>query len=124
MKLFDTDVLVEHLRGNTAAVELVRVAVAADEAMCSVLSRFELIAGMRSAERPAVRRLLNALTSVPVTEDVANRAGQWGREYRRSHAHIGAVDYLIAASAESIGAELLTRNVKHYPMLPGLAPAI
>jgi predicted nucleic acid-binding protein len=40
-----------------------------------------------------------------------------------SHAHIGAIDYLIAATAEIHGADLVTRKVRHFPMLPDLAPA-
>lgn len=124
MRLFDTDVLIEHLRGNATGTELVRAAVAEDQGACSVLTRFELLAGMRSAERAAVRGLLDALANVPVTLEIATQAGDWGRRFRRSHAHVGAVDYLIAATADYLDADLLTRNVKHYPMFPGLSPAL
>lgn len=33
-----------------------------------------------------------------------------------------AVDYLIAATAIVADAELLTTNIRHFPMLEGLAP--
>ncbi len=123
MKLFDTDVLIEHLRGNERANELLESAFADGRPACSVLSRFELLAGMRSGERHAVRSLLDTLETLAVTEQIANRAGEWARSYRSSHAHIGAIDYLIAATAEIHGADLVTRNVRHFPMLPDLGPA-
>ncbi len=44
------------------------------------------------------------------------------REYRRSHSGIGIADYLIAATAEQSGAALVTLNVRHFPMFPGLQP--
>lgn len=124
MKLFDTDVLIEHLRGNETARFLLDHALRHGDAACSVLTSFELLASMRSGERHAVRALLEAMDAVPVSPPVAARAGEWARTYRRSHAHIGAIDYLIAATAEIEGADLLTRNVRHYPMFSDLEPAL
>jgi predicted nucleic acid-binding protein len=43
--------------------------------------------------------------------------------YRRSHQGIDSIDLLLAAATERFGAELLTRNVRHFPMFPGLRPA-
>lgn len=45
------------------------------------------------------------------------------RAHRRSHPGIDLVDYVIAATAEIHGAELLTLNIKHFPMVHGLKPA-
>ena len=50
------------------------------------------------------------------------RSGQLARRYRKSHSGIGAVDYLIAATAIVIDAELLTTNVRHFPMFANLEP--
>ncbi|HEY7202630.1 MAG TPA: type II toxin-antitoxin system VapC family toxin [Candidatus Dormibacteraeota bacterium] len=119
MKLFDSTVLIAHLRGVPAATELILQAVGEDEAACSVLSRVEIEGGMRSAERTAVSRLFTALRLEPVTDLIARRAG----EHLRAHPGIDVVDYVIAATAEVHGAQLLTLNVKHFPMVRGLAPA-
>ncbi len=124
MKLLDTDVLIEHLRGDDAARAIVTESVVRREAACSVLTRFELLAGMRSEERHAVRALLDVLVTMEVTEAISTIAGEWARLYRRSHSSISAIDYLIAATAEVEGAELLTRNVKHFPMFPDLEAAL
>lgn len=123
MKLFDSTVLISHLRGVAAATALLREAVAAGEAACSVLSRVEIEGGMRSDERADVRRLFPALHLQPVTNDIAVRAGEFLRRYRRSHRGIALVDYVIAATADIHGADLLTLNVKHFPMFAALRPA-
>jgi hypothetical protein len=124
MKLLDTDVLIEHLRGNDAARTIVTETTNRSEAACSVLTRFELLAGMRSNERHAIRSLLDVLINLEVTEEIATRAGEWARTYQQSHSSISAIDYLVAATAEVEGADLLTRNVRHFPMFPGLPPAL
>jgi hypothetical protein len=124
VKLFDTDVLIEHLKGNQEATTLLLEASAIGQAACSVLTRFELLAGMRSNERSEIRGLLDSLNNIEASVDIATRAGEWARTYRRSHEGISAIDYLVAASAEIHGADLLTQNVKHFPMFPELAQAV
>lgn len=123
MKLFDSTVLVAHLRGVAAATELLRDAVRDDQAACSVLSRVEIEGGTRSLELAKVARLFAALRMEPVTDAIARRAAEQLRAHRRSHPGIDLVDYVIAATAEIHGAELLTLNVKHFPMVHGLKPA-
>jgi len=51
---------------------------------------------------------------------VTRLAGDLARTYRRSHQGIVAADYLIAATALILDAELLTLHVRHFPMLAGL----
>lgn len=124
MRLFDTDVLIEHLKGNTRATSLLIEASSVGQAACSVVTRFELLAGMRSNERSEIRQLLDSLTNLEASVDVSTRAGEWARAYRRSHQGISSIDYLIAATAEVYGADLLTQNVRHFPMFPQLEPAV
>lgn len=123
MKVFDSTVLIAHLRGVPAATALLRDAVGLEEAACSVLSRVEIEGGMRSSERSAVARLFDALRLEPVSDAIARRAAGHLRAYRRSHPGIDVVDYVVAATAEALGAELLTLNVKHFPMVVGLRAA-
>lgn len=59
---------------------------------------------------------------MPVSEPIAYRAGEHRRAYRGSHQDISTPDFLIAATAEVIGASLATLNVRHFPMFPGLRP--
>jgi predicted nucleic acid-binding protein len=124
VKLIDTTIAVDHLRGATAAVDLLTALIdTGDDLTASELVRFELLAGIREKELAAFEDFCSALGWVGVTEDVARVAGQLARRYRKSHSGIGAVDYLIAATAIVIDADLLTTNVRHFPMFTKLKPA-
>ena len=72
--LFDTSVLIAHLRGDERATELL-LTVDGAERMTSVLARIEIEGGMRSAERPAVAALMGVLTLQPVTDNVTRERG-------------------------------------------------
>ena len=113
--LYDTSVLIEHLRGDERATSLLQ-SVPTGERLASVLTRIELEGGMRSGERQQVASLLGVLTLLPVTDAVARRAGEHLRRCRRSHPGIDLVDYAIGATAELNDAELATLNTRHFPM--------
>lgn len=120
----DTSVLVDFLRGDSRATTLLERRVTdGDELWGVVVTRAELLAGMRSAERPATWALFEALRWVDVDLEVADRAGELARRYRRSHSGVEIPDYLIAAGAEVVGGSLLTTNVRHFPMFHDLEPA-
>jgi predicted nucleic acid-binding protein len=122
--LLDTSVLVDHLRGDARAVQLLDELVMADEAVWAATpTRTELLAGIRGSERVALDRLFAALAWVDVNSAIADDAGELARRHRRSHLGIGTIDYLIAAAARSLRARLLTMNVRDFPMFPDLKPA-
>jgi hypothetical protein len=121
VKLLDTTVAVDHLRGDQAAVGLLRDLVENDETLAaSEVVRFELVAGVRDDELPALEQFFSAVSWVAVDEDVARAAGELARKHRRAHGGVDDADYLIAATALLLGADLLTTNVRHFPMCPGL----
>lgn len=123
MKLLDTTVAIDHLRGLPAAVELIDTLNDADDrAMASEVVRFELLAGVRPAEVAALERFFTAVIWVPVGEAIARTAGALARNYRPAYSGIDDADYLIAATAIVLDVELLTTNVRHFPMFPGLVP--
>ncbi len=123
MKLVDTSVIVDHLRGNVSATSLLETWIDGQESLAaSELTRFELLSGVRPAEQDTLEVLFSVFTWVPVTEDVSRRAGVFARAYRRSHSGIGAVDYLLAGTARALDAELVTTNVRHFPMFDDLRP--
>ena len=123
MILLDTTIAVDHLRGDDrAALLLERLADEGEPLLASELSRFELLAGMRPEELDTTERFMDALTWVPVNEEIARLAGSMAAEYRRSHSGIDAIDYVIAATSTVTGADLLTTNVRHFPMILQLRP--
>jgi predicted nucleic acid-binding protein len=123
VKLLDTTVAIDHLRGDEAAIDLLRDLVENEESLAaSEVVRFELVAGVRDDELPALEQFFSAVSWVPVGEDVARAAGELARKHRRAGSGIDDADYLIAATALLLEADLLTTNMRHFPMLPGLAP--
>jgi predicted nucleic acid-binding protein len=122
VKLLDTSVCADHLLGRPRAVALLdELLDAGEELVASELVRFELLAGTRPAERAALDAFQAAVTWVPVTEPVARLAADLAHRHRTSGASTDATDYLLAATAMVIGAELVTLDADHFPMFPGLA---
>ena len=121
MKVLDTSVAIDHLRGVDAAVDLLAATLDAGEALvASEVVRFELLAGARDGEMEGIEDFSSAFSWVPVSEEVARTAAALARRHRRSHSGIDDADYLIAATALLLDAELLTTNVRHFPMIPEL----
>jgi predicted nucleic acid-binding protein len=124
VKVLDTSVAIDHLRGTKPAVDLLTELVEHGETIAaSEVVRFELLAGVRDREVDALERFFAALSWIAVDEDIARVAGSLARRHRRAHGGIDDADYLIGATALVLDAELLTTNVRHYPMLEGLRPA-
>lgn len=116
IRLVDTDILIDHLRGRREALDFLTRAMAdGDRLLCSVVTRAELLAGMRPQEESAVRALLGLFDGVPVDDEIAEAAGEYRRRYGRSHGVL-LPDALIAGSARMRDAVLCTTNLKHYPM--------
>ncbi len=123
MKLLDTSVAVDHLRGYGPATALLEELVCSHESVvASELTRFELLAGARADEHDHLENFFSVVDWIPVTEDVSRRAGEYARAYRRSHSGIGVVDYLLAGTVSAVGADLVTTNVRHFPMFDDLRP--
>jgi predicted nucleic acid-binding protein len=120
--LVDTSVLVDYLRGNQDAAQVLERERGSAPLHASEITRLEVLAGMRRAEEDATRSLLSTLIWHPVDADVAEQAGALGREWLRSHHNIDGADLAIAATAIRTGSHLLTRNVWHFPMFSGLQP--
>jgi predicted nucleic acid-binding protein len=124
VKAIDTTVAVDHLRGTKAATELLSRLIESDgSVVASEVVRFELLAGVRASEVDMLERFFGALTWIPIDEAVARVAGGLARNHKKSHGAIDDADYLIAATAVLLDADLLTTNVRHFPMFPGLRSA-
>lgn len=119
--LADTDVLVDFLRGNEKAIEL--VSENSENIIVSPITITELYAGARNEkERDDLDSFLSLFKTIPVDGEIAKAAGLLKREYFKSH-NLGIADCLIAASAIASNAKLKTLNVKHFPMFKNLDAA-
>ena len=122
--LVDTDVLIDFLHGYEKAMSL--VAVSSERIVVSSIVVAELYAGVRGGpdggEQGVLERLLGLFRVVPVSSRIARLGGLYKRDYGKAHG-VGLADAVIAATATVEDAELMTLNVKHYPMFGGIEPA-
>jgi predicted nucleic acid-binding protein len=119
--LVDTSILVDHLRGVQNAQALLESELLAGEPLfASVLTKTEILAGMRPRELAPTTALLATMVWIDVTDAIAERAGRLANRYVRSHPGIDLVDYVIASTREQLGVALWTLNVRHFPMIQGL----
>lgn len=118
--VFDSSVIIDALRGVPAAVSLMRARRIDGPLHASEISRLEVLAGMRPDEERVTRNLLGVFAWHPLDGEVAELAGELGRRWHPANRGIDAADLAIAATAIALDAELLTRNVKHFPMFDGL----
>ncbi|MDH4476008.1 MAG: type II toxin-antitoxin system VapC family toxin [Verrucomicrobiaceae bacterium] len=113
--LVDTDILIDYLRGHPEAGSFLESRI--DEVSISAVSVAELYQGVREGrERTLLARMVSALTVLPLTTDIAERAGLFRRDYRATTG-CGLADCVIAATAARHGLELATLNGKHFRML-------
>lgn len=124
MKLIDTTVAIDHLRGVATATEVLTQLVEEGETLlASELVRFELLAGVKPKEMEALEQFFSSLVWVAVDEDIARVAGELARKHRKAYSGIDDADYLIAATAIATEADLLTTHTRHFPMFKGLVAA-
>ncbi len=113
--IVDTDILIDYFRNHADAVTFLEAD--PQRVRLSVITVAELYQGVfEGHERRALETLLEKLSLLPVTPEIAEQAGLWSRDYYRSH-RLALTDCLIAATSKVHGLRLATLNRKHYPML-------
>jgi predicted nucleic acid-binding protein len=121
MIVLDSSVMIDHLRAKEPALRALATANENGERLvCSVVTKVEVLAGMRPSEEPETRKGFAAVEWIVVDDSIAETAGQLANRYFRSHGAIDPVDYIIAATAIQLNGILWTTNLKHFPMFPGL----
>jgi predicted nucleic acid-binding protein len=115
--LLDSDIVIEILRSRDQLVlsQWKTLASAGTLVLFSAVSAAEIWAGVRPNERGATSLFFNHLTCIPVDYKIGELAGDFLRQFRKSH-NVTLGDALIAATAIVSQAALWTRNRKHYPM--------
>ena len=113
--IVDTDVAIDFLRGESYAQPLLSGLWRTGAAVLSVLTVYELTAGMRDKEQQKTIGFIDACAIEPVTRKITERGGSLYRNWRSQGITLTAIDCLIAATAEEKGYVIATRNVRHYP---------
>lgn len=114
--LYDSDVIIEILRGRRLIVDAAAALEAAGvQTYCTPIAWAEIYAGLRPGEEPVARAFFEARGEVMIDGRVGRRAGSYLARYARSHG-VEIADAFVAASAATAGLTLWTLNRKHYPM--------
>jgi predicted nucleic acid-binding protein len=115
--LLDTTVLIAHLRGDSAATDVLLDLLAGNHSLgTSCVNVAEVERGTRPKERKAVTALLSRLRFLETTREAAVRAGRYQAEFEKHGRTIHTPDALVAGTARAHGAILLTDNVGDFPM--------
>jgi hypothetical protein len=114
--VFDTDVLIDHLRGVKEAVALVsRVRDGKILGYISTITEAELFSGKdeeEEAKRTLLLNFLDMFERVEVNSAMARKAGEFRRKYG-----VEVPDAIIGATASLMGCKLFTRNIHDFEMI-------
>ncbi|EQD63853.1 PIN domain protein [mine drainage metagenome] len=111
--VFDTSILVDHLRGvrnATALIEKVKEGLIVGH--ISILTEAELFAGRDSEDlnrRALLVELLSLFNKTDMNEVIARITGEFKRKYG-----ISLADAIIAATAFILRSKLITQNMKDF----------
>lgn len=118
--LLDTDVIIDYLRNFKPSVNYIEKLT--NPLSISAITVAELYAGIRDKhEQNVIEKFLHAFQIVPLDNEIAQLGGSFRKTYGKSHG-TGLVDALIAATALQKNADLITLNIRHYPMLKAIKP--
>lgn len=119
LHMLDTDTVSYLIKGKSPAIEA-KLALLIPARVCiSVMTRAELIYGLKRlpAEHRLhllVRQFLKIVRVVPWDSDAADWYAEIRHQLMSSGQPIGEMDMMIAAHALSAGAVLVTNNSRHY----------
>jgi tRNA(fMet)-specific endonuclease VapC len=121
MMVADTDVLINFPEGRAPAANPIVLELDRGQLRTTVITRFELLAGAKTARQlKHVGELLAALPCLPLDEPAADAAAEIRRTLERDGVGIGMADSLIAGIVVTHRGVLLTRNRRHFERVAGL----
>jgi len=123
VRILDTDVCIEILRGNRQVIE--RRAAITDEVVTTWITACELSYGAekshyRDANAPLVTSFLTTLPVLGLNGAAAEYFGRTKSQLEASGLRVADADLLIAGIVMARGATLATGNQRHYNRITGL----
>lgn len=115
--IVDTTVLIDAARHKEPAYSWLRAALRRPgEVAVSAVNVAEFFAGLRPDERPRWEAFVDELACWDVTREIAKLAGTYQYDSARRGQTIHIADALVAATAFTVGADVVTDNIKDFPM--------
>ena len=117
--LLDSAFVIDHLRGLPEAVNrMAAIFDDGDDAYVTDVVVCEVRAGLRAEDEGYLRAVLEPIEIVQPGPEGAILAGRWRAELRSRGRTLSLPDALIGSAAESLGAAILTRNIRDFSSLP------
>jgi predicted nucleic acid-binding protein len=116
MRVLDTTVLIDFLRGRPAMQRVAGLRASGEVPGTTAINVEEIARGLRGGETDAARRLFDGLDVLSIDRATAWQAGRWRNEFAARGITLFQADCLIAAVAFTRRATLVTGNPKDFPM--------
>jgi len=116
LRVLDTTVLIDYLRGRPAVRRVAVLRGAGDVPATTAINVEEVVRGLRPSEVSAAETLFRGLVVLPVDAAAARRAGEWRRDFSARGITLFQADCLVAATALVNRGALATGNPKDFPM--------
>jgi len=116
--LLDTNILIEILKGNDATISKIE----ALEAKLSIssISVMELYYGaLNKAELGKLEKFVSLFSIIELNETISKKATMLVKRYAKSHT-LDIPDSLIASTALTLNAKLVTYNTKDFKYIDGI----
>jgi len=113
--IIDTDIAIDFLRGQVYANDLMHQLWEKNLAFLSILSVYELYAGMKVKEKEDTENFISACNIALITPEIAREGGKLYRHYRKKGITLTTTDCLILATSLAKNYKIATKNVNHYP---------
>ncbi len=117
----DSSIIIDYLRGGKKWDEFVDYAPRDTQLFLPTIVIFELFSGNSTKNARKLREMvvfIREFERIDLNENIAQASGEF---FRDAKIKIQAADYIIAASALSINATVLTLNNKHFEQIPHLS---
>ena len=108
--------LIDVLRGGRVTERIEEMIQSGDVLATTAINVEEVVRGLRPHELESATHLFDGMVILPMGLSEGWQAGEWRRDYSAKGRTLSQADCLIAAAALTTGAQLLTANVKDFPM--------
>lgn len=120
MKLvIDTSIVIDYLRNGAAGIQFFEEKKEVDFFLPTIVI-FELFSGKSTQSKKVQQKIISFIEyfqRVEFTEEIAIKAGELYRDVNKT---LQISDYIIAASALTIGGVVVTLNKRHFEQIPNL----
>lgn len=115
--LIDSDGVIDYLKGFRPTVEFIQRLSRRGDIPCTCdVVMGEVFGGVYEQDEPIADALFGVFEYLPASPAAARQAGRWKFAYARRGTTLKITDCLIAAVAYEHDVQLVTRNVRDFPM--------